>query len=292
MLDLPRSVRLALWLRAAIEGRATVRDVLRAVRGDDEPHTIDSGEWPDWADQVQRADDDAPAGSATDLGSGGSQDLGRALQWLLPRAAGVQVVLPVPGDVVGLRGPGEMSTAAMDAGECVFVDLSPDALGEVTGSVASSVDAVGLVPEVTEFGSWLEPGAMVTWRAWPVRAQRAPLGDMGSLAEADRILREALREATEALADMDVSRWRDDASDRITAIRDGGLDRRAAPASTPPRALRVLASASRIRAIVDLAMQDDGAAIVGWQASVRRATLRDVGEVARRAMVAATNAPR
>jgi hypothetical protein len=286
-------VRLALWLRAAIEGRATVRDVLRAVRGDDEPHTIDATDWADWADWVQRADDDR-TGSATDPLGSGADDLGRALEWLLPRAAGVQVVLPVPGDIVGLRGPGALSTAAMDVGECLFVDLSPDSRGTlpVPRSGTSSVDAVGLVPEVTEFGSWLEPGAMVTWRSWPVAATPAPVGDMGSLAEADRILREALREATEALADMDVSRWREDASDRITAIRDGGLDRRAAPASTPPRALRVLASASRVRAIVDLAMQDDGAAIVGWQANVRRETLRDVGEVARRAMVAATNAGR
>jgi hypothetical protein len=279
VLDLPRSVRLVLWLRAAIEGRATVRDVLRAVRGDDEPHTTD------WAD------DDTTAWATP--GSRDSQDLDVALEWLLPRAAGVQVVLPVPGDVVGLRGPGAMSTAAMDAGEGVFVDLSPDPWGAAAGSAgAGSVDAVGLVPEVMEFGSWLEPGAMVTWRAWPASARPAPVGDMASLAEADRMLREALREATEALADMDVSRWREDASDRIAAIRDGGLDRRAAPGSTPPRALRVLASASRVRAIVDLAMQDDGAAIVGWQASARRATLRDVGEVARRAMVAATNSPR
>ncbi len=277
MLDLPRSVRLALWLRAGIEGRATVDEVLRAVRGDDEPHTVD------WVGDDTAAWAPAP-------GDDGTEDLRPALERLLPRAAGVRVVLPVPGDVVGLRGPSAMIKAAMDAGECVFVDLSPNT--RVTAGASGSVDAVGLVPEVTEFGSWLEPGTMVTWRAWSVAAAPAPAGDMGSLADADRMLREALREAIEALADLDVSRWREDASDRIAAIRDGGLDRRAAPGSTPPRALRVLASASRVRAIVDLATQDDGAAIVGWQANVRRAALRDVGEVARRAMVAATNAPR
>lgn len=258
MLDLPRSVRLAIWTHAVLDGDADVRDAVRAVQGDDEPHTV--------------------TGDVPDLGA----DLTAALGWLSGRAAEVTVVLPVPGHPVGLPGPGELGAAAMDAGEAVLLDLrQPGGPG--------APDAVGLVPEVTAFGSWLEPGTLTEWRAWPT--QRPRVVDLASLSEAERALREAMRTATEALADLDVARWRDDAADRIAGIRDGGLDRRLVPGGTPPRALRVLASAARVRAIVDLAAQDDGAAVNGWQAQHRSAALRDVDHVARRAMVAAVNSP-
>jgi hypothetical protein len=254
MLDLPRSVRFTTWTTAVLRGDATLTEAADAIQGTDEPHT------------VVHEDDDS--------------DLCRGLERLLERAERVAVALPVPGHALGLPGPPQFNTLALEAGECVLVDLR----GGWTGA---SVDAVGLVPDVVEFGSVLEPGAMVTWHVHPTARPRVV--DLGSLAEAERALREAMLTATQALTSLDVARWRDDAADRIAAVRDGGLDRRVVPASTFPRALRVLASAARVRAIVELATQDDGAAINGWQANHRTAALREVDQVARRAMVAAVN---
>ena len=83
VLDIPRSARLATWGTAWLQGRASVAEVVRAVTGDDEPHMVESG-------------DVLPA--AADLSGllAGLKDAGvRALR----------VVLPVPGDPVGLPGP-------------------------------------------------------------------------------------------------------------------------------------------------------------------------------------------
>jgi hypothetical protein len=255
MLDLPLAVRLAIWAAALARGDADVEAAVRAVQGDDEPHTV-------------TGNDVAPDGDLTVL-----------LRWVGHTADDVGVVLPEPGHALGLPGPPALNNAALDAGECVLVSMREPA----------RVQACGLVPEVERFGSWLEPGVTVDWVAY--NCPRPRVVDLGSLSDAERALREAMQQATEALAALDIARWREDAADRIAVVRDGGLGRGVVPAGHPPRALRVLASAARVRAIVELARQDDGAAVTGWEAGRRDAALRDVDQVARRAMVAAVNLP-
>lgn len=249
MLDLPRAVRLALWGSAVLTGDIDPATALRAVQRDDEPHTV-SGE---------AASASTVAELIAALASGGASRL--------------RVALPAPGDPAGLRGPAAFTIAATDAGEAVVIEGDGPALG--------------LVPVVTEFGSALEPGAMVDWVAFPA-APSPPPSD--SLADADRSLREALRAATEVLTTLDVSRWREDAAERIAGVRDGGLPRDAVPPGTDPRAGRVLASAVRVRAIAALALEDDGASVTGWEASRRATVLREVDAVARRCLATAVNA--
>jgi hypothetical protein len=53
--------------------------------------------------------------------------------------------------------------------------------------------------------------------------------------------------------------------------------------------VRVIGSALRLRAIVDLATADDGAAVNLWQADQRTTALRDVDRAARRALAVATH---
>ena len=60
------------------------------------------------------------------------------------------------------------------------------------------------------------------------------------------------------------------------------------PPELDGRRLRVLVSAARLRAIVELATADDGGAINLWQADQRSTALREVDRAARRAMSAAT----
>ncbi|MBM7820222.1 hypothetical protein JOE63_002699 [Cellulosimicrobium cellulans] len=185
----------------------------------------------------------------------------------------VVALAPVPGDVTGV--PPEAAARATDAGECVVVTTS-------SGSWA-------LVPEVTEFGSDLEPGHLVTWHVtsvgpWSTRV----LGALGSLAEAERDLRTALLLATRALDELDVARWRDDAAGAIADLRAGGAPTWQLPATVPPRAVQVLTQAVRLRAIVDLATADDGGSVNLWQADQRSTALREVDRASRHAVGAAT----
>ncbi|MBD7981756.1 hypothetical protein [Oerskovia merdavium] len=188
----------------------------------------------------------------------------------------VCAVLPAPGDPLGV--PSVVSADATDAEECLLVQ-SPEG-------------AWALVPEVTAFGSVYETGHLVTWHVATVPTWRTQvLAAVGTLADAERDLRVALLTATEALASLDVARWREDAAETIAALRsttppDWPLP--AARSESDARRVRVLAQAARLRAIVDLATADDGGAVNLWQADQRSTALREVDRAARRAMSAAT----
>ena len=251
MLDIPRSARLAAWGTAWLQDRASVPGVVRAVTGEDEPHAVEPG-------------DVLP----------GAADLPALLIGL--KAAGVpalRVVLPVPGDPVGLPGPPAFNSAALEAGECVVTTGGP---------------ALGAVPEVAGFGSEWEPGWQVTWQLHPVLQQQA-LPSTG-LAEAERALKEGLLAATDALDRLDVASLGPDAAIRLRRVRQAELPVGALPAGTPPRSLQVLATAGRLRAVLSLAAEDDGAAVNAWEAGERARTLRALDGVCRHAVVAAVNA--
>ncbi len=258
MLLLPRSARLAAWGTAVLASRAEIQLAVKAVTGDDEPHEVNA---------------EVEVGAVLGLPEKGG--LTELLTTLLRHGApGLSVALPAPGDVLGLPGPPTFNSAALEAGECVLVGPGPG-------------PAIGIVPRVTEFGSVYEPGAMVHWQAHAVGRRRVT--DLGSVGEADRELRTALTDATQELARLDIARWREDAADRVASIRDGGLERGMLPPSTPRRCVRVLATAARVRAIVELASEDDGAAVNSHEAARRTQALRRLDAVSRRAMVAAVN---
>ena len=254
LLALPRSVLLALWAQGVGAGSGPLQDAVRAVQGDDEPHTVEA------------PDDTAASGAGL---------AGLVALWASgPRD--VAAVLPAPGDLAGV--PAAVSRTAVDAGECVLV-RTPG------GSFAA-------VPEVEEFGSALEPGHLVRWQVTAVPDWRTMLlGSLGSLADAERGLRLALISATEALASLDVARWRPDAAEAIAALRSDTALRWPVPASLDGRRVRVLTTAARLRAIVTLATADDGGAVNLWQADQRSTALREVDRAARRAMSAATATP-
>ncbi|PWJ50702.1 hypothetical protein SAMN06264364_12278 [Quadrisphaera granulorum] len=274
MLHLPRSARLAAWGSAALTGRATPDAAVRAITGSDEPHDVSGAEA--LLSGVDAAADSSPGGPAGTAGA----TLVQLFSVLASAGARcLRVALPAPGDPAGLPGPADFSAEAVEAGEAVLVD------GELL--LAEGVGRLGLVPEITWFGSAWEPGAAVTWRVFPTWSPRAPDGT--TLADADRSLRTGLAEATRVLASLDVARWRDDAADRITAVREGALATHELPPGCPERAVRVVASAARVRAIVELATEDDGAAVSSSEALARARSLREVDGVARRALAVAVN---
>lgn len=252
VLDIPRSARLAAWGTAWLQGRASTEAVVRAVVGDDEPHAVEP------RDVLGRAVDDV-------------QGLLIALRDDGVRA--LRVVLPAPGDPVGLPGPPAFNTLALDAGECVLTAGGP---------------AWGAVPEVIGFGSEWEPGHLVTWQVRAVD-DRPYLGDSG-LAEAERALKEGLLAATATLNRLGVAASGPDAADQLRRLRHAELPPGALPDGTPPRSVQVLSTAGRLRAVLSLAAQDDGAAVTVLEAEERLRALRELDVICRRAVVAAVNA--
>lgn len=251
LLALPRSVLLALWLEGVGSAAAPLQDALDAVQDEDEPHT------------VMGPPDFGPAG-------GHLADLIAA--WATgPRQ--VCAALPVPGDVTGV--PAVISAEAVGAGEAVLVRC-----GERSWAA---------VPQIVGFGSVYEPGHLVTWVVHEVPDWRPTLtGASGTVAQAEQDLRQGLLAATAALAALDVARWRPEAAQAIVALRSDGELGWDLPPGVEQRRLRVLVTAARLRAIVSLAVSDDGGAVNLWQADQRSAALREVDRSARHAMVAAT----
>jgi hypothetical protein len=171
-------------------------------------------------------------------------------------ATGFGVALPVEGDPVGLGGPPEFNHAALETGQAVVV---PGAW-------------IGLVPG--------RVGAAVTWHAH--RAERRQLPDIG---EADRTLRRELTGAANALADLDVARWRPEAADRLMNLRHH--PRLAPPPGVPERCAELAARALQAAEIVDIALEDEGGAVSASEISARRDALRPLDRAARHALVAA-----
>jgi hypothetical protein len=253
----PRSALLCAWGTAALRGAASVADAVRAVQGDDEPHAL------------LLADDPLVRPCA---------DLSGLLEAL--RAAGttgLRLVLPVPGDLTGLAGPAQVNAEAVDAGECLLT---------VGGA------PLVLVPVVEAFGSALEPGHLVTW--W-VHDANVPPEATAAIGDVERELRQVLMAATRRLGGLDLGdsglgRDRPELLDRLADVRHGSGPCAHLPPGLSPRSLRVLDLAWRVRMIVELAGEDDGGAVSGWDASRRSEALHELERAGRHAMVAAFNA--
>lgn len=175
------------------------------------------------------------------------------------RSAGATALgcaVPAPGDPVGLGGPPAFNRAALDAEEAVVV----------------SGTGLGLVPS--------RVGAAVVWQVLP--ADRRPLPDLG---EADRGLRRSLLDAAEALAALDVARWRPEVADELTDLRHPRPV--AGPPGIPGRCLDLAGRALQALAVADLALADDGGAMSLAEIEARRAALAPLRAAGRRGLVAA-----
>ncbi|WGL50863.1 hypothetical protein P5P86_12910 [Nocardioides sp. BP30] len=162
---------------------------------------------------------------------------------------------PAEGDAVGLGGPPPFNHAALEAGEAVVADAG-----------------IGLVP--------VRVGAVITWQAYA--AQRRQLPDVG---EADRALRAALVASAQALADLDVARWRPDVADRLMNLRH--RDPVQAAPGVPARCVELAERGWQAAEIVALALEDEGGAVTAYEMSGRREALLPLDRAARRALTAA-----
>jgi hypothetical protein len=201
---------------------------------------------------------------------GGSTGLSTALVVLRRLGAtGLRAALPVPGDPLGLPGPPALTESAVAAGEAVVAVGAPWAL----------------VPAIERYGPVGDQGTAVRWQAQP--ALDRPV-DVPGVAEAERELAVAVREAAAELAALDVA-----GAGGPTLAGVGGLRSAAVPplpAAAGPRADRLAASAVRLLAVLHLGGADGGAAVSAQQARRRAAGLGPLDRAARRALVAAAAA--
>lgn len=163
---------------------------------------------------------------------------------------------PVEGDLVGLGGPREVNDAALEVGEAVIA----------VGAEAALVPA--------------RVGPTVEWTLLPARRRQLP--DVG---EADRQLRAQLLESADALAALDVARWRPEVADQLMNLRHRAP--LVAPPGVPPRCVDLAARGLQALAITEVALEDDGGALSVSEMDHRRAAITPLARAGRRALVAA-----
>jgi hypothetical protein len=261
MRDLPRCAALAAWGSAVLAGTASIDDAVSAVQGTDLPHTVDLSNLPF----------EAPVDGLVGL-------------FAALRRAGVQrlrMVLPVEGDLAGLPGPPHFNAAALDVGECV---VSDDGL------------PCGLVPVIVRHGpageepadDELDSTVSVLWVGLPTH-RCAPGGGLADLSESRRALLTTLQEASSTLEHLQVTAWTADPVADLDHVRQRSVSADMPP-GTPSRAASVLDLAWRVRAVVEIAAQNDGGAITTFESEQRRHALRRLDVASRHAVVAAVNA--
>ncbi|GAB4003609.1 hypothetical protein GCM10028772_07680 [Nocardioides ultimimeridianus] len=175
------------------------------------------------------------------------------------RADGADAIgasFPAAGDPVGLRGPAALTAAAIEAGQVALL------LGAGTALVPAAV------------------GRAVEWTAYA--AERRPPPDLG---EADRALRAAVLEAAGALQRLDVARWRPEVADELIDLR--AAEPLGPPPGVPPRCAGLAGRALHLWRVVELAAEDDGAAVSAGEIEQRRAALRPLEHAVRLALTAA-----
>lgn len=243
MVALPRSARFTCWTNSWLSGSTSLDEADDAIRGSDAAHhLIDLPEQPGEAVPLL-------------LGLGRLRQLG---------ARHCSLAMPAPGDPLGLAGPAEFTTAAVEAGEAVVVDGA----------------GIGLVP--------LQVGAGVQWQVY--RAQPpVPLG----FAEAATELTRGLHDAIEVMSSMPVEGWRPELAEAFADLRGS---RRSREPGLPPgyraRAETLAVRASTCLLVCDL-VAESGSGVVGSAGEVesRRSVLRSLESAARRGLVAAVSTP-
>jgi hypothetical protein len=238
VLRVPAAARTACWLNAWLTGREPADEVIAGLTGT--------------APAVEFRDLDGPGSLSAALLLGHLRALG---------ATGASAALPVPGDLVGLSGPAEFNTTAVDHG----------------GAVVLHGCGLGLVGR--------ETATVLTWAALPAEAPSY----VPDVASADRDLRDAFRTVTAELVELDLAAWNPEVADALMNLRSPAqLD--APMAFAFPQAARTLISALRALEIVRLAERDDGAAVTATEAEERRRALAPLSHAGRVAVVAACSA--
>lgn len=272
-----RAASLAAWGSAYLNGAVALQTAVRRIEGDDEPHLVVHGSF------------------------GPPDELAEALTELRAEGvAGLRLALPAPGDLLGLVGPPAVNQHVVAAGEAAIAVRPSGARtrtptrsrvvsraipGEGVVEDASAPAVPAFLPEVAAFGPPDDQGHCVTWRVWP-SSPATP--DVPDVAQAERELAAAMREATDALSAALVVRAPGEAAEVAQRLRrwDGPL----MPDVAGGRAESLAQRAVQVASIVEAARAEDGQPLTAHSAAVRAAALAPLERAARRALVAAVGA--
>jgi hypothetical protein len=259
---------MVVWTSAWLHGAAAADDVLDSLQS--------------WAESHEVIAADAAAAERTGLPGPDEPPASPALLLAALRrlgATGGELVLPVAGDLRGLRGHTPFAAAALRAGEAAVLVTG----GDGPEGVPASGD-VGLVPE--RFA--VADGGIVRWTVFALPSE-APGQEFAPLGEAEHELSGAMRAAATALIELDVAKHRPGVREEISALVEG-QPRSPWPPGMPNRALRVLQRSNEVAAILHVATTDEPGGAVSATAMRRRTeALRPLDHavrLARRAAVA------
>ncbi|WP_086820426.1 hypothetical protein [Allokutzneria sp. NRRL B-24872] len=244
------SASLAVWASAWLNGAAAADDVLDALSA--------------WGELQEFVAADQETADRTGLPVDGERAAGPALWLAALRRLGADnaaLVLPVPGDVRGLGGPGPVARPALERGEAAV--FSSAALAAVPNNVADGV---------------------LRWTVFSLSG--SPIADHTPIGEAEHGMTIAVREAAATLVSLDVARHRPNVRAEIAEFISTrpGL---AWPNGMPPRSLRVLERSVEVEAILRAAVEGDGGAVSASAAQARADALRPLGDAVRSARCAA-----
>jgi hypothetical protein len=254
---------MVVWTSAWLHGAAAADDVLDALES--------------WAESHEVTTVDQDSADLLGLPAPGEPVVSPALLLAALRrigATGGELVLPVAGDLRGLRGNAPFAAAALHAGEAAVLTAN----AEGSDRPPLGID-LGLVPELVAEG-------VLRWTVFVVPAD-APGGDPTPLGEAEHELAGAMRAAATALVELDVARHRPGVRAEISALVEG-QPRTPWPPGMPNKALRVLQRAGEVAAILQVATSDEQGGAVSASAIRRRAeALRPLDHAVRQARRAA-----
>ncbi|MFI1913689.1 hypothetical protein [Nocardia sp. NPDC020380] len=264
------SATLTVWAGSWLAGRSAPDDVLDALRA--------------WAPRQSVAAGDPVAGGHTGLPWASDEEpdavAGAGIMVLLKvirealsgDGAQVRLVLPVPGDVRGLPVGSEFAAAATEAGEGLLIGVAGHA-------------GTGLVPV------WTDEDAL-QWRVYatPIPVTAEP--DM-PLGEAEYSMREAVRDAADALQHLQTTRLGSGGVGprELVEAELAGHSKHRYPDSMPLRARRILDTADQVAAILTVAEREPASAPTSSSvAAAQEALLRPLWNAIRSARLAAVHA--
>jgi len=241
---------LTVWTSAWLAAAAAPDDVLDALAPWAEAHDVRAAD-ADTAARTALSPPGAPVSSMAFLLA--------ALRRLGGVGSAARLVLPAPGDVRGLPGPGVFSREATAVGEGV---LFGDA-------------GLGIVPTTVAEG-------VLRWTVYPV-ADPGPPPEFVALGHAETDLRDQVRRSASVLTSLGVARHRPGVREEIAAALRT-RPRSMWPAGMPGQALRVLQQADEVEAILAAASGDEpGGALSASAAAGRREALRPIEAAVRTA---------
>ncbi len=272
------SVSLSVWANAWLAGHAAPDDVLDALSIWAPIHSVTAYDavaarrtglpWPD-----------VDAAGAMSLLQTVRTAAGRRGDGPPPSGPAIGLTLPVPGDVRGLPAGTQFQRDALDVGEAIVV--RPPA-GE----------AIGLVPEFECRDDEDEnPAPEITVLSWSVYSlPDTPAPDHLDLGDAEHALRSTVRSAAEALGNLQPAPGCENPRVLVEELlQAGGLHR--VPDHAPDRALRVLATAAHVDAIITVS---SGPTPIAMQSTseerIADAAMRPLATVVRAARTAAVSA--